>query len=996
MKPILDTVAGFLVQQTWQIPIVVGLVLVACWMLRNASAHWRYLLWLVVITKCLMPPMVSLLLPVLPVEEHTVPLISPINVAASNGRAEFDSSVAEIAHSSKPIPQQAQSAPLQSVAGSPAARESSPLPTESFNLREWLVTAWLMFVGLSIIHITGRMWLTSRRLRHTSQPADDEIQSGVGVLAKALGMTKTPAVHMCDSFAQPFVWGWLRGDIYLPLSFSNMGTVDQRRAILTHELAHVLRWDAAVNHLQNFVQALFFFHPLVWWTNQKIRQEREKCCDEIVLSTSGMQPRVYCEAIVGMLAQEYTSHHSTPALAVTGSIKNVKERITTMLSPNRKFRRRPSRAAVITLLLVAACVLPTAVVVTPQMSNAGAQDESTTPDTIASSLDAKLASNSTWARGQTMDFRVINANTSEPIPDVALELQNMGPGIDFQDVKIQKTDIDGWSRIPLPDLPPTAVRVYPVKEGFVPLRVYWEAAPHPTMPKSITIPMEPGKKFGGIVRNETGEPISDVKVTIDFWGDGRGENPHIRANIKTTTKTDKSGRWQVDVMPAEIDNEKSLRIYLNHPGYVSDHLHRGYSPTPATERPPLDELFDQSAVMVMHVGETIEGTVVDRNGKPIPNAEIYDNRAYWFDSPVKPRATTGENGSFRITGVKFNSHDLDFRARPGREARGIILAVQAASYAPELIFVNPKSSPLNVQLDPGESVRGQVVDENGQPLEGVIVDASQWRGQTQRVHLEAKTDAEGIFRLHGVPADEITYGIYKEGYMHIGDFPMVPSSDEYKVILKAPVRIVGLVTDAETGKPLEKFSLVPGGDYEDGRNPYWHRFNSKTIVNQGQYAMTLNQEQYSWRIRVEADGYMPSESRIFRLYDPDTGEIKFDFKLAKAAPLTGTVLGLDNNPLAGADVYLETERMNIEQRKVLYAERPPVKTDASGRFQFPPEVEPFCLVVVHEQGIAMITEAECRQSPRIAIEPWTTKREQLQIIRKPATGQSSDFPVKWP
>ena len=54
-----------------------------------------------------------------------------------------------------------------------------------------------------------------------------------------------------------------------------------------------------------------------------------------------------------------------------------------------------------------------------------------------------------------MDFRVINADTNEPIPDVTLELQNMGPGIDFQDVKIQKTGADGWSRIPLPDLPPT-------------------------------------------------------------------------------------------------------------------------------------------------------------------------------------------------------------------------------------------------------------------------------------------------------------------------------------------------------------------------------------------------------------------------------------------------------------------------------------------------------------------------------------------------------------
>jgi len=36
----------------------------------------------------------------------------------------------------------------------------------------------------------------------------------------------------------------------------------------------------------------------------------------------------------------------------------------------------------------------------------------------------------------------------------------MGSGIDFQDVKVQTTDAIGRSQIPLPDLPPTAVRVY--------------------------------------------------------------------------------------------------------------------------------------------------------------------------------------------------------------------------------------------------------------------------------------------------------------------------------------------------------------------------------------------------------------------------------------------------------------------------------------------------------------------------------------------------------
>ena len=641
MKPALNTVVGFLVEQSWQISIVVGLVLVACWILRNASAHWRYLLWLVVIAKCLMPPMVTLPLPVLPAEEGTIPLTTITDVPSPISNSDFDSKT-EIARSSMPIAQATESVGTEHVPSS-IVREPIELPHATYNLREWLFMAWLLIFGILIIQVTGRMWSTHRRLKRTCQPADAETQANVVSLAETLGMKKTPFVHMADSIAQPFVWGWLRGDVYLPKTFPETGTVEQRRAILMHELAHVLRWDAALNHLQNVVQAMFFFHPLIWWTNQKIRQEREKCCDEIVLSISDTPPRIYCEAIVGMLAQEYTSRQSTPELAVTGSLKNVKERITTMLTPNRKFCRRPSRAAVVTMLLVAACVLPTALVMTPQIGNAAAQEKSAAPAAVPDSNDAKLAKISTWARGQTMGFRVINADTMEPISDVTLELQNMGPGIDFQDVKIQKTDADGWSRIPLPDLPPTAVRVYPVKEGFVPLRVYWEAEPHPMMPKSITIPMEPGKKFGGIVQNEVGEPIPDVTVTIDFWGVGKGLNPHIRANINAKTTTDKDGRWHTDVMPSSFDDVNKLRIYLHHPNYLSDHLRRGFAPIPVTERPALDQLFGQSATMVMSEGDTIEGTVVDSDGKPLRNAAIYDNEYYWF-GPATPRATTNDNG----------------------------------------------------------------------------------------------------------------------------------------------------------------------------------------------------------------------------------------------------------------------------------------------------------------------------------------------------------------
>jgi hypothetical protein len=183
-------------------------------------------------------------------------------------------------------------------------------------------------------------------------------------------------------------------------------------------------------------------------------------------------------------------------LATTGSTNNTENRINAISIRDRRASLRPSRVELATLLLVVASVLPSAFAVT---TRADTVDGGGTKDAAAV---GDAAQNDTWRVGQVMDFRVVDRETREPISDVTLELQNMGKGIDFQDVKVQTTDADGRSLIKLPDLPPTAVRVYPSKAGFVPLRVYWASEPSPAMPDSITIPMDQGKAFGGTIQDE--------------------------------------------------------------------------------------------------------------------------------------------------------------------------------------------------------------------------------------------------------------------------------------------------------------------------------------------------------------------------------------------------------------------------------------------------------------------------------------------------------------
>ena len=979
MGIILNGLADALVQQSLLVCVVFLFAAVASRMLRTASAHWRYLLWLLVIAKCLTPPMVSLSLPIMSSSQTaTASAEAPKEALATTAFATRN--LLESGKSDLPAATAVTRLPSKPLLLPPDALNSILASTSPFTARTWLAVAWAVGFSLFGFVVAARIWRTHQQLRRTRSVVDGETQQRVAELSRQLGMRRAPLVYMTEAADQPFVWGWLVGSIYLPPQFAGMGDAAQRRTVLMHELAHVARWDSAVNLLQLLVQAIFFFHPLVWWANRKLRKEREKCCDEIVLSSSVATPRQYCEAIVEVMAHSVRGVHSTPALAVAGELEAVEDRIAAILTPRRRFARRASWVARGVLLAAACAVLPTALVLTSR-----AQSPATAPPTDTT----HTAGNDEWKEGQTLEVRLVDAETQQPLQDVALELQNAGEGIDFQDVKEFTTDADGRARLPLPDLPPSAVRVYPTKAGYVPLRVYWEGAPWAELPASITIPLPRGQQFGGIVQNESGEPIPGVLVQIDYWARGEGKAPHIRANVNAKTTTDEQGRWHVDNMPPKID-ESELRVFYSHPDYVSDWKRRGYSPVPIYPPSSVRDYFDQTLVTTMRTGSEVRGQVVDESGAPIAGATVnIEEQFYWWSKKEQPpRATTDDTGAFRVSGIELK-HDA------GRRLLGqssLYLAFQAPGYAPELIGVDKGGDLPIVTLKRGQTLRGRVVDEAGKPVEGVSVLERRWRGQTNRLGVGMKSNADGRFELNDLPADEIKYDFSKEGYMSIDELAVTPGEKEIVVTLKPPLKVSGIVVDAETKEPIDRFALVTGIDYDDGRAPSWMQHMTKQVAG-SRYAATFNQEGFIWRLRVEADGYMPGESRSFKPYAPDKGEIVWNVELHKAEPLSGTVLGTNGEPVAQAEVYLATQALNVNKRKVGYpGGNRMTTTDAAGRFKFSAEVEPFCLVAIHADGIAMVTEQEFAQSPTLEMKPWTADNEQQQIIRRPTKGQYVTFP----
>jgi len=152
-------------------------------------------------------------------------------------------------------------------------------------------------------------------------------------LEQSAGMTRQIELKVSASALEPGLLGIFRPVMILPKGISDRLTDAQLESILAHELCHVRRRDNLAAALHMFVEAIFWFHPLVWWIGARLVDERELACDEDVLRL-GADPHVYAESIL-KVCKFYLESPLFCAAGVTGS--DLKKRIEAIMT-NRTAR----------------------------------------------------------------------------------------------------------------------------------------------------------------------------------------------------------------------------------------------------------------------------------------------------------------------------------------------------------------------------------------------------------------------------------------------------------------------------------------------------------------------------------------------------------------------------------------------------------------------------------------------------------------------------------
>jgi D-alanyl-D-alanine endopeptidase (penicillin-binding protein 7) len=143
-----------------------------------------------------------------------------------------------------------------------------------------IVTAWSLGAALMAVRLAaGLAWVG--RLRARAGPAPAHWQATLDVLAARIGAPAGVALRVVERLAAPITVGWWRPVVLVPAALLTRMPVALLEALLAHELAHIARRDYLVNVVQAWVEALLFFHPVVWWLSGRLRAERELVADEL-------------------------------------------------------------------------------------------------------------------------------------------------------------------------------------------------------------------------------------------------------------------------------------------------------------------------------------------------------------------------------------------------------------------------------------------------------------------------------------------------------------------------------------------------------------------------------------------------------------------------------------------------------------------------------------------------------------------------------------------
>jgi beta-lactamase regulating signal transducer with metallopeptidase domain len=319
-----DPFLAWLWRTSCQASLVIVVVLVAQWLLRNHLApRWRHALWLLVLLRLALPGSVE----------------SPFSLF---NWARLPSPAPAVESSNAPIVPESDS-PAEEWVEAGATQPTQPAPPAPAPRSGWSRWGLIWLAGaLSLpAYLAVSTWRLGRGIRRQRPLTDSTVLNLLEDCKQEMGVHTPLVLIETPAVASPALFGWIRPRLLLPVGLTRSFSPAELRYVFLHELSHLKRGDIPWNWLAAVPLALHWFNPLIWFAFRRMRADGELACDALALSHTGETERHRYGHTIIRLLESFSSPAIAPSLAGLSENHNQMQQRIRMIAKFRKTHRWP-------------------------------------------------------------------------------------------------------------------------------------------------------------------------------------------------------------------------------------------------------------------------------------------------------------------------------------------------------------------------------------------------------------------------------------------------------------------------------------------------------------------------------------------------------------------------------------------------------------------------------------------------------------------------------
>jgi hypothetical protein len=529
--------------------------------------------------------------------------------------------------------------------------------------------------------------------------------------------------------------------------------------------------------------------------------------------------------------------------------------------------------------------------------------------------------------------------------------------------------------------------------GYAPHGASWaveKGDARSNLPAEFPIRLERGTNIGGVVQEETGRPLSGIRVSV--WGTRYGWEG-VRVPHQTYSQywsagpglpevvTDATGRWQATDVPRDLENIFVELSRSNAPSQTFS-TRKDTVGIPGQAQPiELADLRSGSAKFVLNSGFTVHGVVLDPQGRPLPDVLVKEAHG-----PNNSR----RDSEFRTDAV--GRFELAHRVR-----RQMILTAYPTNYAitSTIIDVSEKSPEVRLQVSRMSPLSIRVVDGEDRPIADASLALLPHKVEGQALDFSASTDKDGRYVWTNAPLSSIPLianpsKSKSAGYS--GALLIRTTAEQRQVTFRCRdgmdkeliVRVKA--SDATVGSPVtvKKVSFQTGDQngLKTLAEPKSGEFEIKLAAAEFRQGMWP-----SFQLRLEAEGYQP---QLLPFRDYIEGDWSLEIKFDKGK-FGGIVQLPDGTPAAGAKIgtpIRDQYSVYMYQPGKLPSGLSVTTADDKGEFEVVPLSKDSCVLILHENGFLATTAQALKGAPQLALQPWARLEGMLRAGTNPVSRAS--------